>query len=286
MSKAEAKSAAPGLRSVPETMLWTLYSRATAAQRYPEHYPDPRAIEIYESIDYDYRGSFGLPSSFAALRARAFDLALEQFLETADKPVIVNLGEGLETQRFRVRAPGAVWLSVDLPESIEVRERYIQADGSHKHIAMSALDHRWLEQVPVGRPVFVSAQGLLMYLQPEDVRGLLRTVAASFRDWTIVFDTVPHWLSRMSVAVGGIPLTLGYRVPPMPWGVNGLTAKSLLRSWLGSAITVKRLEYPALPGSAGRIASIWGPRLPGVRFWIPSLLRVAPGSGRGSRGNS
>ncbi|MEM6301595.1 MAG: class I SAM-dependent methyltransferase [Pseudomonadota bacterium] len=276
MPVANAKPSAPGLRAVPETMLWTLYSRATAAQRYPEHYPDPRAVEIYESIDYDYRRSFGRPSSFAALRARAFDRALEQFLETTDKPVIVNLGEGLETQRYRVRAPGAVWLSVDLPESIEVRERYIKADRSHRHIAMSALDERWLERVPAGRPVYVSAQGLLMYLQPEDVRGLLRTVAASFKDWTMVFDTVPHWLSRMSLAVGGIPLTLSYRVPPMPWGVNGLMVKPLMRSWLGSNVTVERLAYPPLPIGVSRIASTWGPRLPGARYWIPSLLRVAP----------
>jgi len=48
-----------GLNSVPETMLWTLHNRCSvASKRDNGWFQDPRAVEIYQSIEYDYVKSF------------------------------------------------------------------------------------------------------------------------------------------------------------------------------------------------------------------------------------
>ena len=39
------------LRDVPETMLWTLHSRASEARRADGVLRDPRALSIYDAID-------------------------------------------------------------------------------------------------------------------------------------------------------------------------------------------------------------------------------------------
>ncbi|MEO1368243.1 MAG: class I SAM-dependent methyltransferase, partial [Acidobacteriota bacterium] len=209
-----------GLEGVPETMLWTLHHRAAEAMRPDRILEDPKAIEIYRSIDYDYRRNFGRPRRFLGVRSAAFDGEIERFLGRHPRAVIVNLGEGLETHRYRVHGRDALWITVDLPESIAIRERFIEADERHLHLSTSALDRSWLQSVPPGRPVLVTAQGLFMYLPKEAVRALLVDVLGALERCQVVFDTVPRWLSRRTRSRLGLRTTPFYRVPDMPWGID------------------------------------------------------------------
>ena len=47
------------LRDVPETMLWPLYNRASWARRAGAQLHDPKAIEIFDSIEYPFARHFG-----------------------------------------------------------------------------------------------------------------------------------------------------------------------------------------------------------------------------------
>uniref|UniRef100_UPI003F6BD3C2 class I SAM-dependent methyltransferase n=1 Tax=Congregibacter sp. TaxID=2744308 RepID=UPI003F6BD3C2 len=119
---------APGLSDVPETMLWTLYSRAEEAMRPDGTFDDPKAVEIYRGIDYDFKRSFGRSNPMAALRAQLFDRSLSAFLGQYPGASVVNLGEGLETQRYRLCEEACCWYTVDLPEAIAIRERFVAPD--------------------------------------------------------------------------------------------------------------------------------------------------------------
>jgi O-methyltransferase involved in polyketide biosynthesis len=262
------------LTGVPETMLWTLHSRASEALRKGGVLDDAQAIAIYRSIDYDYHRSFGPAEPSMALRARSFDKCLLRFLEENPKCAIVNLGEGLETQRFRVSAPDAQWFSVDLPESMQVRERFIHADEQHQHIALSALDRRWCAAVPKNCPVFISAQGLFMYLPAAEVKSLLQDIAAQFDQVHLVFDTIPRWVSLASVAGKGLPRTLHYRTPPMPWGIDRFWIKPALRRWLGPAAKISVRTYPTFPRGPLRPVTAVATRIPLLRQWLPTIVEV------------
>ena len=148
------------LTNVPETMLWTLHNRAVEAMREDGIIKDEKAIEIYNSIDYDYEANFGRGDSSHAIRSIVCDREIDKFLSTYPDGTIVNLGEGLETQRFRFTEEQALWLSIDVPEAIEIRERFIEPDERHLHIPLSALDRSWFDSVPKDKPVFITAQGL------------------------------------------------------------------------------------------------------------------------------
>jgi O-methyltransferase involved in polyketide biosynthesis len=220
---------APNLTGVPETMLWTLHNRASQAKLPNGILRDLKAVEIYEALEYDYEGSFGKAEPSHAVRAVFFDNELRVFLKDHPDGVIVNLGEGLETQRFRVEGDDALWLCVDLPDAIAIRERFIKPDERHRHLAMSALDRGWFDAVPADRAVYITAQGLLMYFTPQDVESLITDIAARFPKAKLCFDHIPEWLSMKTLK--GWRKGRNYVTPRMPWGINQGDIEPTLRRW-------------------------------------------------------
>ena len=115
------------LHDVPETALWTLYHRAVEAQRPDAVLTDPAAVELVDAIDYPFAERFGAGAlgQWQALRARCFDDAVRAFQAAAPGGTVVALGEGLETQFWRVDDGRVRWLTVDLPEIVETRRRLL-----------------------------------------------------------------------------------------------------------------------------------------------------------------
>jgi len=242
-------------------MLWPLHNRASEASRADGILDDPEAIRIYQALDYDYKKAFGPAEPSHAVRSGMFDAELRAFLDHHPNGVIVNLGEGLETQRFRVAGNEALWLSVDLPEAMAVRERVIAPDDKHRHVARSALDPAWFDEVPEGRPVTITAQGLLMYLPESQVRRLFQDLAERFPGAWFTFDTIPRWFSRKTIK-GGWKKTAHYTTPKMPWGIDRHQIAPTLRTWVPTLDEITELRWPRPPR--------------GVMRWVLPMLLVTP----------
>jgi hypothetical protein len=191
------------LTGVPETALWTLYHRSIAARQ--GVLDDPKAIELVAQIDYPFKERFGggETATWQGLRVRAFDNEIRKVLRRKPDATVVALGEGLETQRFRVDNGRMRWITVDLPESIALRTRFLPGET----IAASALD---TEQWAHTRPDLITAQGLLMYLARDDVHRLFRTMPPA----TVLFDVVVPWLANRH------PRRETYEPPPWTWSAD------------------------------------------------------------------
>jgi len=268
------------LTGVPETMLWTLHNRASEASRPDGVIHDPKCLEIYRALDYDYERSFGAAEPSHGVRSAAFDGAVRSFVREHPDAVIVNLGEGLETQRYRISGDEeASWISVDVPEAIEVRERFIPPDARHLHIARSALDEDWFDAVPPGRPVFVTAQGLFMYFTEADVRDLLQHVVGRWPGVQIMFDYVPRWFTERSTSEKGLWKTPHYRVPPLPWGVHRTEVADALRTWLEDVVVISNDPY-RFPRGWRRWLFGSATLVPWVRERVPGMICVRAGGSR------
>ena len=116
------------LQGIPETLLWTLYHRASEARRADAVLRDPKAVDLLDAIDFPFEERFG-PAAPAGRSGRpcgpCFDRQVERFLAKHPDGTVVALGEGLETQFWRVDNGRVRWLTVDLPEAVEVRERLL-----------------------------------------------------------------------------------------------------------------------------------------------------------------
>ncbi|HEU5040339.1 MAG TPA: class I SAM-dependent methyltransferase [Gemmatimonadales bacterium] len=197
----------PDLSGVPETALWTLWFRAVASRRDDSLFEDPMAVGIVERIDYPFAERFGkgfqLQPQIQALRVLTFDAQVRQFLRKHPKGTVVALGEGLETQFWRVDNGSVNWLTVDLPDSVALRRRLLPMGERQEVFAGSALDPKWTEMVDPAHGVIITAQGLLMYLQPERVREIISLCANAFPGGTMVFDSLPPWMAKAVLRVTG-----------------------------------------------------------------------------------
>ncbi|MET0703657.1 MAG: class I SAM-dependent methyltransferase [Mycobacterium sp.] len=211
------------LTGVSETALLTLHARAQEARRPDAIIDDPMAISLVDSIDADF-AKFGSSRQEIALRARAYDLTTKRYLSSHPDATVVALAEGLQTSFWRLdaslHASRFHWLTVDLPRIIELRRRLLPESPRVSLCAQSALDYSWMDRVTAPQSdtdgVFITAEGLLMYLQPEQALGLIAECAKRFPGGQMLFDLPPTWFTAIS-RFGLLRPSLRYKVPEMPF---------------------------------------------------------------------
>jgi O-methyltransferase involved in polyketide biosynthesis len=166
------------LSGVPQTLLGNLGRRAAGARI--GALGDPVAVEVVDRLDYDFAHFTG-GVRLHAVRVATFDAAVRRFLGLHPAGTVVALGEGLETQFWRLDNGQLRWLTVDLPETIELRRRLLPDGPRQSSHLGSALDLGWLDGLGPADPILVTAQGLLSVLRarsgPRADRGNRRTAA-------------------------------------------------------------------------------------------------------------
>jgi O-methyltransferase involved in polyketide biosynthesis len=244
------------LAGVPETALWNLYQRASAARA--GHLDDPRAVEVLARLDYPFERFLlpyqGLAARLHSARVRTVDAALRRVLASAPDAMVVALGEGLETQFWRVDDGRVRWLSLELPEVAAVRREVLPDGPRNLTVAGSALDAEWTAHVDRERPVIITAQGLLPYFERDEVHRMLTEWSQRLPGAWLLFDAVT---AQLQAVRRRNPLPEGYRPPDWTWILDADELRQL-----GALPGLKDLhEVP--PAS--------GDRLLGALRWVPGL---------------
>lgn len=253
------------LDGVEATALGTLRNRAVEALHPRSDYADAEAVRLYESIDYEF-ARFGPHSQTQALRALAMDRALRAYLATHPAATVVALGEGLQTTYWRLGRPAVEWLSVDTAPVIDLRSRLLPAEPRVDPLATSVLDRTWLDRVDPARGVFVTAEGLFMYLDPADVLSLIADCARRFPGGRLIFDSIPAWYSARSLR--GLRLSDRYTTPPMPFSLPVSRARRLPAT-IDRVATAVDVSPPAGRG-------LWRPRALRALTNLPPLRDLRP----------
>ncbi|MFI0777119.1 class I SAM-dependent methyltransferase [Streptomyces sp. NPDC021212] len=218
------------LSGVAETTLWTLYHRALDARNPDTALYDPKAVELTDSIAFPFKNRFGSgnwgQAQGTGLRALCFDAEVRRFLTDHPEGTVVSLGEGLETQFWRVDNGSVRWLSVDLPDVAAVRKRLLPDTDRRRTLACSVTDRSWMAEVDDSRGLLITAQGVLMYLSPAEAHDLIAECAHRFPGAALVFDTPPQWVTGRTVRRQW-RYPAGYQPPPMPWGMTSAEEEKL-----------------------------------------------------------
>jgi O-methyltransferase involved in polyketide biosynthesis len=210
------------LAGVPGTLLWTLWHRAVEARRPDSVLDDPRAVELVEQIDYPFAERFGgnaLVAQWQALRVLRFDQEIGRFLAANPEGTVVALGEGLETQFFRVDNGRVRWVTVDLPETIELRERLLPHGDRQTAVGGSEFDEAWMDGIDPANGVLITAQGLFMYFAFADVERLVGALRRRFPGSALIFDAARRPYVK--------PRGDGYHAPPWLWTVDAGKRRAL-----------------------------------------------------------
>jgi O-methyltransferase involved in polyketide biosynthesis len=176
------------LTAEQETLLITLYCRTIGAPK--GLFDDPAAWEIVRRIDYDFarlRVASGTRLT-VFLRAKRIDGYVREFLARHPEGIVLHLGCGLDTRFARVDNGRARWFDLDLPDVIALRRKFVSESPRYRMLACPVLDYRWLDEIPRGAPVFIAAEGLLMYLPGDKVRELTLRLHGAFPGSGFAFD--------------------------------------------------------------------------------------------------
>ena len=176
------------LSGVPETALGNLGRRAAAARAGVLN--DPVAIQVADRLDYQFTDTTrGV--RLHAIRVATFDVAVRRFLISHPAGTVVALGEGLETQFWRLDNRQVRWLTVDLTETIELRRRLVPDGPRQSSHCGSALELKWVDSLNPADAVLITAQGLLPYFERDQVHTLIAALTERLPGSRLVFDVVP-----------------------------------------------------------------------------------------------
>ncbi|HXT23128.1 MAG TPA: SAM-dependent methyltransferase [Thermoanaerobaculia bacterium] len=206
----------PAIRNVSDTAAWAAHYRALESARPDALFRDPfaerlageRGKRIAAAEQKKNRADWAW-----AMRTVLFDEILRQELRpSAGTDLVVNLAAGLDARPYRMDLPSTLrWVEVDLPGILDYKEELLAAETPRCRLERVRLD---LADVEARRALFarlgaesrrtvVISEGLLIYLEPEQVAALGRDLASppSFQSW-IVDVVSPGLLKRMTKAVG------------------------------------------------------------------------------------
>ena len=182
------------LGQVQESLLIPLYARAVDSRKKHPLLNDPKAVEMVQSIDWDFR-RFNQWRRIVgcAVRTAMFDEWVKGFLSRHPEGTVVEIGAGLNTRFERLDNGTLHWFDLDLPDTVELRRKFFTDSARRMTLAASMLDPGWMAAVRESPgPYCFVAEAVLIYLPEPEVKMALAQIADNFPCLTIAFDTGNH----------------------------------------------------------------------------------------------
>ncbi len=185
------------LTEAQSTLLMPLWARAMEFRRAQPLLVDRKAIEMVETLDFDFDQFIAkkVPQADYCIRATVIDQLVQEFLVQHPEGTVVEFGVGLDTRFDRMDNGTVTWIELDLPHVIELRERFFEATDRRHILRGSLTDSAWVDQVQtlVRGPVMFVAEGVLYFLSDPQVDALLNTLVDRFPRSSFVFDAQSPW---------------------------------------------------------------------------------------------
>ena len=180
------------LGSVQKTLLLPLWGRAIETQKPKPLLVDNKAVSIINSIPYDFTviAKNINPISRIGWVARSiyFDKKIKEFITVFPEATIVNIGCGLDTTFDRVDNGKIHWYDLDLPDTIELRKKYISETDRCSFISKSVLDKSWYDAIDKKSKVMFLIAGVLYYFDENEIKRLFKDFHDALPGLEIVLD--------------------------------------------------------------------------------------------------
>lgn len=188
------------LGPVQETLLVPLWARAREADENPPLLHDPKSREILDSLAYDFSPLDSARASQlgCCVRGAQVDAWVRDFLSRDPDGTVIELGVGLNSRFERCDNGRAQWFELDLPDVIALRRQFFEDTDRRAMLAGSVLEDDWIRHVRghARGPVLIVSEGMLVYLQPAEVRGLFARMADAFPGALCAYDSMTPLVLR------------------------------------------------------------------------------------------
>ena len=189
------------LGSVQKTLLLPLWGRAVETQKPNPLLVDNKSVSIINSLPYDFAVIAKNVPPISRLswiaRSNYFDKKIKEFITVFPEATIINIGCGLDTTFDRVDNGSILWYDLDLPDTMELRKKYISETDRRKFISKSVFDASWYDRVEKRNNVMLLIAGVLYYFNEGDIKRLFSEFHHFLPGVEIVFD----YASRLGIKV-------------------------------------------------------------------------------------
>ncbi len=216
------------IRNVSDTALWVAIYRAMESERRDAIFHDPYARRLGgargEAIVREMPQGTAM-SWPLVVRTAVMDEIVERCVREGAKTVL-NLAAGLDARPYRMDLPADLrWIHVDMPDMVAYFREQMAGETPHCRVEFVAAD---LREADVRRTLFADAaqqgptlvitEGLLVYLEADDVAALARDLHDVARArWWLSDLASPALLKQLEktwspqVRAGNAPFLFGPR---------------------------------------------------------------------------
>lgn len=146
-------------------MFLPLRGRAVEIQEKKHLLVDNTAVSIVYSISYDLTLISRQISKVVRVgwiaRSIFFDNKIEAFIAAHPEATTANIGCGLDTTFDRVDNGKIQWIDPDLPDTIDLRKKYIPESERRRFISRSVFDKSWYGDIERKENVMLLIAGVL-----------------------------------------------------------------------------------------------------------------------------
>jgi O-methyltransferase involved in polyketide biosynthesis len=219
------------LGSVQETLFLPLWGRAVETQKPKPILVDRQAVSIINNVPYDFTKfakNIGRISRLSWIaRSLFFDNKIRAFLESHPEATIVNIGCGLDTTFDRVDNGKIRWIDLDMPDTIELRKKYLSETDRNQFIPKSVFDKSWYDAIENKNNVMLLIAGVLYYFDEMQVMELFTDFHDLLPGVEVIFDfsslTGVRMANKKVLEKGGMN-----KSACLKWGIDDIRA---LEEW-------------------------------------------------------
>jgi O-methyltransferase involved in polyketide biosynthesis len=179
------------LGPLQNTMFMPLWARAQETKKETPVLIDSKAVEIIDSIDYNFESFKNLEEinliSWIS-RCRKYDEIINRFIIENPNGAIVNIGCGMDTYYERAINSTLKWYELDLPDVIELKRKFFSESATRKFISGSFLNTQWFEQIRLEDKVLFISAGVFCYFEESVIKDFLIKVVNNFPSSELLFD--------------------------------------------------------------------------------------------------
>ena len=203
------------IEHVSDTARWVALYRAMESERPDALFRDPYARKLAGERGERILASMRKGRAWAwpmIVRTAVMDELILRAIERDGVGTVLNLAAGLDTRPYRLPfSPALRWVEVDFPDVIAYKKEQLAGERPACALEQVGIDltdrarrRALFSQIGAGaRQVLVVSEGLLVYLDPEQVASLAADLAAPppFR-WWLIDVASPRLLKMMEKTWG------------------------------------------------------------------------------------
>jgi methyltransferase (TIGR00027 family) len=239
------------INHVSDTARWVAVYRAMETERPDAIFRDPWARRLAgeqgEQIVRTMKGGVGAAWSMI-VRTAVMDEIIMRHVRDDRVDCVLNLAAGLDARPFRLKLPSSLhWVDVDYPDMLDYKWEVLRTERAsclYERAPMDLADvnaRRALFE-RLGREhqrVFVIAEGLLIYLDAQEVRSLARDLStqSAFQWWLIDIASpmLLKWMHRSwgkRAAEGNAPFKFAPEEGTAFFAPSGWKEREYRSNWL------------------------------------------------------